>query len=512
MSQISFGRRSNDTNEVAAVGIAQRVRASSRDAALSGENEQMDRANSQTVLRAYGILTEQLLDVLPSQTENLLRRDKIGMMVSLTEQKIARENDGRLRRTTTEPQYFENGSQEAQQEAPNLGDQGHLLDRITTIIATLILESAISLTKAEQHQVITLLLCDILGFGPIEPLLRDDDITDIMINGARSIYIERRGKLELTDVHFRDNQHVLRVGKRMVVAVGRRVDEESPLCDARLADGSRINVIIPPLAIDGTSISIRRFGRRQILLDAMVAQGNLDAKMSQLLQIIGRCRLNVLISGGTGSGKTTLLNAISRNIDPAERIVTIEDVAELRLQQPHVVRLETRQPNLDGSGGITIRDLVRNALRMRPDRIIVGEVRGAEAFDLLQAMSTGHDGSLGTVHANRPREAVTRLENMINIADLNLPASAIRSQIAAAINVVIQISRMRDGLRRVTHISEITGMEGDVVLMQDLYTYQQTGEDEGGHLRGTFISAGLRPNFYERAVHFGFGRALMECF
>lgn len=389
--------------------------------------------------------------------------------------------------------------------------RGDVAAQVSDIVAELLFQQRINLNQAEQREIVTLMLNDMFGLGPLEPLLADEAVTDIMVNGPEQIYVERKGKLELTEIRFRDEQHLLNVAQRIVAAVGRRVDESSPICDARLADGSRVNVIIPPLAIDGTSISIRKFSKRKITLDMMAQQNNISAKMAQLLKIAGRCRLNIIISGGTGSGKTTMLNAVSRNIDQGERIVTIEDAAELQLQQPHVVRLETRPPNLEGKGEVTMRGLVKNALRMRPDRIILGEVRGAEAIDLLQAMNTGHDGSLGTLHANRPREALTRLENMVNMAGLNLPPKAIREQIASAVNMIIQVSRMRDGIRRVTHITEVVGMEGDVITTQDLYTFQYTGEDESGRLKGDFTSSGLRPAFYERAEYYGLGRALMDC-
>jgi pilus assembly protein CpaF len=389
--------------------------------------------------------------------------------------------------------------------------RGELAEQVADIIGDLLVQERCNLNHAEQRDLVTLMLNDMLGLGPIEPLLADDSITDIMINGAKSIFAERKGKLELTEIKFRDEAHLLNIAQRIVTAVGRRVDETSPICDARLADGSRVNVIISPLAIDGTSISIRKFSKQKITLEKMAEQGNISQKMCRLLQIASRCRLNIIISGGTGSGKTTLLNAISKNIDAGERVVTIEDAAELQLQQPHVVRLETRPSNIEGNGEITMRDLVKNALRMRPDRIILGEVRGPEAVDLLAAMNTGHDGSLGTLHANRPREALTRLENMVNMAGLNLPAKAIRTQISDAVHMIVQISRMRDGVRRVTHITEVVGMEGDVVVSQDLFTYQYQGEDESGRLRGEHISTGLRPKFFDRAEQYGLGRALSEC-
>jgi pilus assembly protein CpaF len=388
--------------------------------------------------------------------------------------------------------------------------RAEIAQQIQGVVAEILTEQKIQLNALEQRDLVTKLLNEMLGLGPLEPLLADETITDIMVNGARQIYIERRGKLELTDVAFRDDAHVMNVATRIVTAIGRRVDESSPLVDARLQDGSRVNIIIPPLAIDGPSISIRKFSKKGITLDVMARQGNISEQMATVLKIAARARLNILISGGTGSGKTTLLNALSQLIDPGERIVTIEDAAELQLQQPHVVRLETRPANLEGDGEINMRDLVKNSLRMRPDRIILGEVRGSEAVDMLQAMNTGHEGSLGTIHANRPREALTRLENMIGLAGINLPAKAVRTQIAAAIDMIVQVSRMRDGMRRVTNIMEIVGMEGDVITTQELFTYEFEGEGTDGMLRGTFKSSGLRPNFTPKAEYFGLDRALLE--
>jgi pilus assembly protein CpaF len=382
--------------------------------------------------------------------------------------------------------------------------------QLGAVIGEILIEQKIQLNQAEQRHLVTVLLDDMLGLGPLEQLLADDGVTDIMVNGPKQVYVERKGKLELTDVIFRDNVHVMSIATRIVTQVGRRIDESTPLVDARLPDGSRVNIIAPPLAIDGTSISIRKFAKKGITLDVMARQNNVSPAMATVLKIASRSRLNILISGGTGSGKTTLLNAMSQMIDNGERIVTIEDAAELQLQQPHVVRLETRPPNLEGKGEITMRDLVKNALRMRPDRVILGEIRSAEALDMLQAMNTGHDGSLCTIHANRPREALTRLENMVSMAGFSLPARAVRMQIAAAVNMIVQVSRMRDGIRRVTAVTEIVGMEGDVITTQDLFTYQFEGELPDGRLKGSFMSSGLRPNFTPRAEYFGLDKALLE--
>jgi pilus assembly protein CpaF len=382
--------------------------------------------------------------------------------------------------------------------------------QVAELIGELLAETKLHLNMSEQRELVAALLDEMLGLGPLEPLLKDEAITDIMVNGPKQIYIERRGKLELSDVRFRDDAHVMNVATRIVTRIGRRIDESSPLCDARLADGSRVNIIIPPLAIDGPSISIRKFSKKSITLDTMVGTKNISPAMATVLKIASRCRLNVLISGGTGSGKTTLLNALSRLIDHGERIVTIEDAAELQLQQPHVVRLETRPANLEGEGEITMRDLVKNSLRMRPDRIILGEIRGSEAIDMLQAMNTGHDGSMCTIHANRPREALTRLENMVGMAGINLPSKAVRTQIAAAVNMIVQVSRMRDGVRRITHVMEIVGMEGDVITTQDLFLYKVEGEDKDGILEGNFEPTGIRPHFLPRAEYYGLDRALLE--
>lgn len=368
----------------------------------------------------------------------------------------------------------------------------------------------LDLTATELDKIAKECSDDMVGYGPIEPLLERDDIADIMINGPETVYIETKGKIEKTKIHFRDNQHLTTVCQRVASAVGRRVDESSPICDARLADGSRVNIIIPPLALDGSAMTIRKFSREKLTIEKLVEFGSMTPSCAKLIMAIGRCRVNTIVSGGTGSGKTTMLNCLTRYIDPGERIITCEDAAELQLQQPHVVRLETRPPNLEGIGEVTMRDLVKNCLRMRPDRIIVGEVRGSEAFDLLQAMNTGHDGSMGTVHANNPREAISRMENMIAMGGLNLPQKAVREQIASSVNVIIQVQRLRDGSRKTTNVTEVTGMEGEVVSMQDLFTLEIDGEDERGRLVTRQKSTGLRPRFYEKARQYGVDRLVLD--
>ncbi len=345
----------------------------------------------------------------------------------------------------------------------------------------------------------------ITDLGQLTPLFADESVTDILINGHHEVYVERGGKLEKTPITFADDAAVYSLAEKIVKAVGRVLEADRPLVDARLADGSRVNVIAPPLAVDGTTISIRKFSRRKLTLDDMVAQGNMSQALAEFLKVAGRCRMNIVISGGTGAGKTTLLNAISRHIDNKERIVTIEDAAELQLQQPHVIRLETRPPTLgqDPREEVNIRDLVKNALRMRPDRILVGEVRGSEAFDMMQAMNTGHEGSLTTVHANHPRDALSRMENMISMTNLNLSPRAVRMQLASALHLIVQISRMRDGVRRVTFVSEIAGMEGEVVTMNDLFHFTTDSGEESGQLKGEFEWTGIMPRCLKRVAYYG---------
>jgi pilus assembly protein CpaF len=390
-------------------------------------------------------------------------------------------------------------------------DRAAARDEIRDIVIEIITLKDVVMSVAEQEELLEDICNDVLGFGPLEPLLGRDDIADIMVNGAGTTFIEVGGKMIKTGVRFRDNTQLLNICQRIVSQVGRRVDEASPICDARLLDGSRVNVIVPPLAIDGPTLTIRKFKKDRLRLPDLVKFGSISAEGATIMEIIGRVRCNVLISGGTGSGKTTLLNCLTGYIDHDERVITCEDAAELQLQQPHVVRLETRPPNLEGEGEITMRDLVKNCLRMRPERIIVGEVRGPEAFDLLQAMNTGHDGSMGTLHANSPREAIQRLESMITMGGFALPSKTIKEMISGSIDVIIQASRLRDGSRRITHITEVIGMEGDVIITQDLFVYEFTGEDANGKIIGRHRSTGIaRPNFWDRARYFNEERRLAE--
>jgi pilus assembly protein CpaF len=376
-------------------------------------------------------------------------------------------------------------------------------EEIRDIINEIISLKSVVLSIAEQEDLLADICNDILGYGPLEPLLARDDIADIMVNGPNKTYIEVSGKIQHTNIRFRDGQQLMNICQRIVSQVGRRVDESSPICDARLPDGSRVNVIAPPLAIDGAALTIRKFKKDKLTLDQLTRFGSISPEGATLLKIIGRVRCNVVISGGTGSGKTTLLNCLTNYIDEDERVITCEDAAELQLQQPHVVRLETRPPNLEGQGMITMRDLVKNCLRMRPERIIVGEVRGPEAFDLLQAMNTGHDGSMGTLHANSPREALSRIESMITMGGFSLPSRTIREMICSSVDVIVQATRLRDGSRRITHITEVLGMEGDVITTQDVCVYDILGEDANGKLIGAHRSTGIaRPKFWERARYY----------
>jgi len=382
-------------------------------------------------------------------------------------------------------------------------DQESAREEIRDIVIEIVSIKNVVMSVAEQETLLEDICNDVLGYGPLEPLLARDDIADIMVNGAGTTYIEVAGKIQRTNIRFRDNAQLMNICQRIVSQVGRRVDESSPICDARLADGSRVNVIAPPLAIDGPALTIRKFKKDKLKIQDLVNFGSISEPGAELLRIIGACRCNTLISGGTGSGKTTLLNTLTAFIAPGERVITCEDAAELQLQQPHVVRLETRPPNLEGQGRVTMTDLVKNCLRMRPDRIIVGEVRGPEAFDLLQAMNTGHDGSMGTLHANTPREGLSRLESMITMGGFTLPQRTIREMIVGSIDIVIQASRLRDGSRKIVSITEVMGLEGDVIVTQDVMRYEIDGEDKDGKLKGTHRGTGIgRPRFWERAKYF----------
>lgn len=375
---------------------------------------------------------------------------------------------------------------------------------VASVTADILTARKTVLSTREQEELVEDICNDVLGYGPLEPLLARDDIADIMVNGTRPIFIEVAGRVQETDIRFRDNTQLLNICQRIVSQVGRRVDESSPICDARLPDGSRVNVIASPLAIDGPTLTIRRFKKDKLTLDQLVQFGAISPEGAEILKIIGRIRCNVIVSGGTGSGKTTLLNCLTAFVDPHERVITCEDSAELQLQQPHVVRLETRPPNIEGVGEITMRDLVRNCLRMRPERIIVGEVRGPEAFDLLQAMNTGHDGSMGTLHANSPREALSRIESMITMGGFSLPAKTIREMATASVDVIVQAARLRDGSRRITHITEVLGLEGEVPITQDIFVYDMFGEDADGRIIGRHRSTGIgKPAFWDKAKYYG---------
>ncbi len=385
-----------------------------------------------------------------------------------------------------------------------------LAEEFRPIISEVLAELKINLNRREQFALEKVLVDELLGLGPLEELLADPSISDIMVNGPDQCFVERKGKLELASVQFRDEEHLFQIAQRIVNKVGRRVDQTSPLADARLQDGSRVNVIIPPLSLRGTAISIRKFSEKPITLDMMKGFGSMSDKMATVLKIAGASRMNVVISGGTGSGKTTMLNALSKMIDPGERVITIEDAAELRLQQPHWLPLETRPPNLEGQGAITIRDLVINALRMRPDRIILGEIRGQECFDLLAAMNTGHDGSMATLHSNSPRECLARMENMVMMGDIKIPKEAISRQIADSVDLIVQVKRLRDGSRRTTNITEVIGMEGEVIVTQELFKFEYLDESSDGKIVGEYRSMGLRPYSLEKAKQFGFDQPYLE--
>ncbi len=385
-----------------------------------------------------------------------------------------------------------------------------LAEEFRPIILEVLAELKFTLNRREQFALEKVLVDELLGLGPLEELLSDPDISDIMVNGPEQTYIEKGGKLVIAPIQFRDEEHLLQIAQRIVNQVGRRVDQTTPLADARLKDGSRVNVIVPPLSLRGTALSIRKFSEKPITLDMLKGFGSMNDPMCTALKIAGAARMNIVISGGTGSGKTTMLNALSKMIDPGERVLTIEDAAELRLQQPHWLPLETRPPNLEGEGAITIGDLVKNALRMRPDRIILGEIRGAECFDLLAAMNTGHDGSMCTLHANSPRECLGRMENMILMGDIKIPKEAISRQIAESVDIIVQVKRLRDGSRRTTQVTEVIGMEGEVIVTQDLFKFEYHDEDADGKIIGDWASSSVRPYTLEKARQYGFDQPFLE--
>lgn len=395
-------------------------------------------------------------------------------------------------------------------EAAATLSKDELAEEFRPIIGEVLAELKLTLNRREQFALEKVLVDELLGLGPLEELLSDPAISDIMVNGPEQTFVERKGKLELANIQFRDEEHLFQIAQRICNSVGRRVDQTTPLADARLKDGSRVNVIVPPLSLRGTAISIRKFSAKPITLDMMANGGSMSPKMATALKIAGASRFNIVISGGTGSGKTTMLNALSKMIDPGERVLTIEDAAELRLQQPHWLPLETRPPNLEGQGEISIRDLVKNALRMRPDRIILGEIRGAECFDMLAAMNTGHDGSMCTLHSNSPREALARMENMVMMSDIKVPKEAISRQIADSVDLIIQVKRLRDGSRRVTNVTEVIGMEGPVIVTQELFKFEYLDESADGKIIGEYRSMGLRPYTLDKAKQYGFDQAMLE--
>ena len=395
-------------------------------------------------------------------------------------------------------------------EAAATLSKDELAEEFRPIIGEVLAELKINLNRREQFALEKVLVDELLGLGPLEELLNDPEISDIMVNGPNQTFVEKKGKLQVAQIQFRDEEHLFQIAQRIVNKVGRRIDQTTPLADARLQDGSRVNVIVPPLSLRGTAISIRKFSEKPITIDMMKNFGSMSEKMATCLKIAGASRFNIIISGGTGSGKTTMLNALSKLIDPGERVITIEDAAELRLQQPHWLPLETRPPNLEGQGAITIRDLVINALRMRPDRIILGEIRGSECFDLLAAMNTGHDGSMATLHSNSPRECLARMENMVMMSDIKVPKEAISRQIADSVDLIVQVKRLRDGSRRTTNITEVIGMEGDVIVTQELFKFEYLDETADGKIIGEYRSMGLRPYTLEKAKQFGFDQPYLE--
>lgn len=426
--------------------------------------------------------------------------------ISFTDPKLVTPDFLRAKQTLTET-VIDQIDFDALEKIPKDARKGRISDTIDSVVASI----TMPLTAPQTALLKADLLNEVLGFGPLEALMNDPNVSDIMINGPKQVYVEKEGKILLSDVTFASEKHLLNTVQKIVALVGRRVDETSPMVDARMPDGSRFNAIIPPLALDGSLVSIRKFKKNKMPLTQYISYGSMSPDMCKFLEICGNIRLNIIISGGTGSGKTTLLNALSGHIDIGERVITIEDAAELSLHQPHVLRLETRPANTEGTGEINQRQLVRNALRMRPDRIILGEIRGPEVIDVLSAMNTGHDGSMATIHSNNPRDCLSRFENLIAMSGISMPTQAMRQQISSAINLIVQIARMRDGGRRITQIEEIVGMEGEVISTQTIFGYQSTGMDSNGKLIGKFYCTGIRPRFLTQAQYFNRDKDMIEC-
>ncbi|MEI7669438.1 MAG: CpaF family protein, partial [Pseudomonadota bacterium] len=468
-------------------------------------NKEIQVSDNQALVKQSSVTTSNIANMLPPEITNKFESGKTEL-ISFIDSKLLTSDF-----ILAKEMLVENTLEQVNFVALEKIHKDTRKARVGEMVDTLISKITIPLTSAQTALLKDDLLNEILGLGPLELLMNDPDVSDIMINTHKQVYIEKSGKILLSDIVFTSERHLLNTIQKIVAPVGRRVDETSPMVDARMHDGSRFNAIIPPLALDGALVSIRKFKKNKIPLSKYIEYGSMTQEMSHFLEICGRIRLNIMISGGTGSGKTTLLNALSGHIDIGERVITIEDAAELMLHQPHVLRLETRPQNTEGTGEITQRQLVRNALRMRPDRIILGEIRGDEVIDVLAAMNTGHDGSMATIHSNNPRDCLSRIENLVAMSGVTIPTQAMRQQIASAVNLIVQISRMRDGARRITHIEEVLGMERDTIVTQTLFGYQPGGMDSNGRLTGRFYCAGIKPRFIDKAQYFNLDNEIMDC-